>query len=102
MAPESTIQELVRVALGVLSPIELGNSLEYAKEQVLKGLQRLLMSDLTLSISSFLRFPNSWDVDSLYDSPKTWALLLFHICSPHYPHATLDGFPLSFQHYSCV
>ena len=66
VALESMTQELTRVVSETFKLMEKGNSTEYAKKQVLgvsSALPRLLMSALHFSISSWLRFLNSFDVD---------------------------------------
>ena len=57
IAPKSMIQELAKVVSETFNPIEDENSPEYASEQVLEGLSRLPMRDLTLSTSLWLRPP---------------------------------------------
>ena len=52
VALESIIRELLKVVPETFSPMENGNLLEYAKEQELEGFSRLLISELTISISS--------------------------------------------------
>ena len=64
VAPESMIQELAKVVPKTFNPIADGNSPEYVKEQVPEGLSRLPIRALTLSISSWLRLPDSWAVPS--------------------------------------
>ena len=58
-------QELEKVVFKAFSLLDNGNSPEYAKEKVPKGLSRLLIRDITLLISSWLRLLGSYGVDLL-------------------------------------
>ena len=48
VAPESMTQKLKKVSLETFNPIEVGNALEYANEQVPEALSRLPIRDLIL------------------------------------------------------
>ena len=74
------IQELVKVVPEIFNPMKDGSSPEYAKEQVPKdpsGFPRLLINDLTLSISSWLRLLNSYGADPPYGPAAMWTCPLF-------------------------
>ena len=73
-------QESVKTVSETFNPMEDENLPEYAKEQVpgdFSCFSQLLISDLTLSISSWFRPPNS------FEKPiATWACPLFFDCPP--------------------
>lgn len=61
VAPESMIQKPTQVVFKTFNPTENGDLPGYADEQVPKGLSMLSIKDLTLSTSSWLRLPDSFD-----------------------------------------